>query len=150
MLCKKISLLSIIHHTQTHFQKLIKSRKKGEPFVTIKFRIQRVHMLTISQYQVDDKCLFWKTKYLYDRNFKHNICLLLICTNIQLDFRPVTGRFVSFYKEESITLTICEFEIYGQSVHPQDGKYKNSSNLWFQTSFSPFPLSFSIISQHVL
>ena len=51
---------------------------------------------------------------------------------------------MSFYKEESVTLTICEFEIYGESVHPQDGKYKNSREskiFMLQTFLSPFPLS---------
>ena len=36
--------------------------------------------------------------------------------------RPVTGRFVSFYREEMLGLIICEFEVYGESVHPKNGK----------------------------
>ena len=41
--------------------------------------------------------------------------------NLYFNCRPVTGRFVSFYKNEALTLVMCEFEVYGDSVHKQDG-----------------------------
>ena len=43
-----------------------------------------------------------------------------------LTFRPVTGRYVSIFKAAHGQLVICEFEVYGKSVHQQNGKYEST------------------------
>ena len=52
---------------------------------------------------------------LYDEGMEQYLCVFM------LRCRPVTGRFVSFYKEVMHGLIICEFEVYGESIHQYNG-----------------------------